>query len=335
MIVLVISVVSLLIVTLNLLKMKKVEEKTPVTSVNYHFLRACNYSCKFCFHTYTNDDILPFEQIKVGLDMLANRGMKKMNFAGGEPFLAPKLLGQMVKYCKEDLHLDSVSIVSNGSKITEKWLKQYGEYVDIIALSCDSFDDEINKTLGRGKGTHIKSMKEAASFIKKYGIKFKLNSVICSLNWEENMKTHITELEPFRWKVFQVLPITGENKGEKAKRNVTDLLISSEQFEAFKKRHSSVSCMVPEDNSLMQNSYLLLDENMCFLNCTSGAKVPSKSILAVGVDEALIEAGFNTKEFEERGGLYADQWTRDQSSVVDASGCGDCPGGELPEHLQF
>lgn len=147
------------------------------------------------------------------------------------------------------------------------------------------------------------------------------------------MSSHIFELLPFRWKVFQVLPITGENKGEKSKRNVTDLLITSEQFEAFKKRHASLSCMVPEDNSLMQNSYLLLDEHMCFLNCTSGAKVPSKSVLDVGVDEALAEAGFDSKQFEERGGYYADQWTRDQPSID--SGCGDCPGGELPDYLQF
>eukprot|EP00026_Physarum_polycephalum_P011115 Phypoly_transcript_11315.p1 GENE.Phypoly_transcript_11315~~Phypoly_transcript_11315.p1 ORF type:complete len:222 (+),score=23.71 Phypoly_transcript_11315:49-666(+) len=179
--------------------------KTPVTSVNFHFLRACNYSCKFCFHTYTNDDILPLERIKVGMDMLAKRGMKKMNFAGGEPFLQPKLLGQMVKYCKEDLHLDSVSIVSNGSKITEQWLKQYGKYVDIIALSCDSFDDNINKMLGRGKGNHVQKIKEAASLVKKYGIKFKLNSVIYSLNWEEDMSSHIlTTKKSTQWVIAKI-----------------------------------------------------------------------------------------------------------------------------------
>ena len=92
-----------------------------------------------------------------------------------------------------------------------------------------------------------------------------------------------------------MLPITGENKGDKAyvpshrfaflsllflfsfeqgviiedfnelfcrKRSVTDLLITTQQFESFKKHHESLACMVPEDNSLMQNSYLLLDESI-------------------------------------------------------------------------
>jgi radical S-adenosyl methionine domain-containing protein 2 len=32
---------------------------------------------------------------------LRDAGMKKINFAGGEPFLKPKFLGELVKYCKE------------------------------------------------------------------------------------------------------------------------------------------------------------------------------------------------------------------------------------------
>jgi radical S-adenosyl methionine domain-containing protein 2 len=64
--------------------------------------------------------------------------MEKINFAGGEPFLKPKFLGELVKYCKEDLQLN-VSIVSNGSKITEGWFVRYGSYVDILAISCDRF----------------------------------------------------------------------------------------------------------------------------------------------------------------------------------------------------
>lgn len=35
-------------------------------------------------------------------------------------------LGEMVRYCKEELQLPSVSIVSNGSMIKERWFKKYG-----------------------------------------------------------------------------------------------------------------------------------------------------------------------------------------------------------------
>lgn len=73
--------------------------------------------------------------------------MEKINFSGGEPFLPQRgnHLGEMVKFCKEELKLPSVTIVSNGSLIREGWFKAYGKYLDIIAISCDSFIEETNK----------------------------------------------------------------------------------------------------------------------------------------------------------------------------------------------
>ena len=45
--------------------------------------------------------------------------------------------------------MESVSIVNNGSKVTEKWMSEYAYYLDIMAVSCDSFDGETNKRIGR------------------------------------------------------------------------------------------------------------------------------------------------------------------------------------------
>jgi hypothetical protein len=56
--------------------------------------------------------------------------------------------GKLVQYCKEDLGL-TVSIVSNGSKITVNWLDEYGNYLDLLAVSCDSFNDKTNQITGR------------------------------------------------------------------------------------------------------------------------------------------------------------------------------------------
>ena len=109
-----------------------------------------------------------------------------MNFSGGEPFIIDKgnYLGEMVRFCKEDLDMDSVTVVTNGSKVmlenyffllsyvlfivvyttilspcihitfiftkvTETWMQEFGYWLDIMAVSCDSFDEEINKKIGR------------------------------------------------------------------------------------------------------------------------------------------------------------------------------------------
>ena len=55
-------------------------------------------------------------------------GMEKINFSGGEPFIHKRgdFVGELTRYCKEDLGLESVSIVCNGSLVTERWFYKYG-----------------------------------------------------------------------------------------------------------------------------------------------------------------------------------------------------------------
>ena len=119
--------------------------------VNYHFLRQCNYSCKFCFHQDIKDDtfVLPLEDAKRGLRLFKENGMTRINFSGGEPFLKAKHLGQLCIFCKKELQIQ-VSIVSNGSLISRGWMEKYASYVDVIAVSCDSFDPATLKAIGRG-----------------------------------------------------------------------------------------------------------------------------------------------------------------------------------------
>merc|ERR1712135_172071 len=105
------------------------------------------------------------------------------------------------------------------------------------------------------------------------------------------------ELRPIRWKVFQCLLISGENVGVDALRDARSLVITDEQFHDFLQRHQCVPCIVPEDNLRMKNSYLILDEELRFLNCTGGAKTPSESIRDVSVARALQQAGFDARMF--------------------------------------
>ncbi|MCJ1232040.1 hypothetical protein MMC12_008721, partial [Toensbergia leucococca] len=146
-------------------------------SVNYHFTRQCNKTCGFCFHTATTSYRLSIEEAHRGLALLKAAGMRKINFAGGEPFLYKQFLGQMAMFCKKQLKLESVSIVTNGSLVDEKFLRQYGQYIDIMAVSCDSFDEQTNIDIGRGSGNQVTKLFEVAALCKKYGIKFKLNTV--------------------------------------------------------------------------------------------------------------------------------------------------------------
>ncbi|RZB40861.1 radical S-adenosyl methionine domain-containing protein 2, partial [Asbolus verrucosus] len=273
----------------------------------------CNYQCGFCFHTAKTSFLLELRDAKRGLKLLKESGMEKINFSGGEPFLPKRgrYLGEMVKYCKIELKLPSVSIISNGSLITEKWFKEYGKYVDIMAVSCDSFNEETNRTIGRFQSNkdHLEQILRVRDWCQQYEILFKLNTVVNTYNKDENLCDHIRNINPIRWKVFQCLLLEGENAGPDALRNAERFYIDDETFERFLERHRHVKCLVPESNKKMQNSYLILDEYLRFLDCTKGSKIPSKSILDIGVENALKFSGFDEAMFKKRGGFY--KWSKE------------------------
>ncbi|PWY65677.1 radical SAM enzyme [Aspergillus sclerotioniger CBS 115572] len=287
--------------------------KCPV-SVNYHFTRQCNKSCGFCFHTASTSHVESIENAKRGLALLQAAGMKKINFAGGEPFLDKQRLGKMIDYCKEDLHLESVSIVTNGSLVTRNFLARHGHNIDILAVSCDSFNEHTNTKIGRGSGDQVSKLYKIRDLCREYGIKFKINTVVCRLNFQENMNSFIEDLQPFRWKCFQVLLVDGENESDKRLRDARKFLITDEEFESFCNTHSHQKAFVPESNALMAKSYLILDEYMRFLD--RDGRDPSPSILEVGVDEALECVYWDEDSFKARGGEY--DWSTHRGICSDA-----------------
>ena len=133
----------------HFIKYRVTATKRPI-SVNYHLTRQCNYSCGmevsvpqpmlnelnpilgFCFHTAKTSYVESLPNVKKAMALLKVAGMKKINFAGGEPFMNVELLGQLVQYCKEMLKLESVSVVTNGSKVSQKWLAKYGHLVRLL-----------------------------------------------------------------------------------------------------------------------------------------------------------------------------------------------------------
>lgn len=302
----IITILVAILVIAILLRKRNSKSVSPVpVSVNYHLTRKCNYGCGFCFHTAKTSYILPLEKAKKGLKLLKQAGMKKLNFAGGEPMLYPRFVGELAEFCKKELKLESVSIVTNGSLVKPKFLKEFGSFIDIIAVSCDSFNEETNVKIGRGKGSHLEKFRQLRIDCQEHGIKFKVNTVVNKYNFEEDMRTAIKAIAPFRWKCFQVLVVKGENDSDATLRDATRFVISDDQFQQFCDKHSTIEGFVAEPNNIMKDSYLLLDEYMRFLDKGND---PSASILEVGVEKALQSVYWDEKSFIDRGGIY--DWTK-------------------------
>ena len=77
----------------------------------------------------------------------------------------PSFMHELLRYRKGELGIESISIVSNGSKITKKFLDENAKFIDILAISCDSFDLETNITIGRGRsGENVEQLTKVAGW---------------------------------------------------------------------------------------------------------------------------------------------------------------------------
>ena len=74
-----------------------------------------------------------------------------------------------------------------------------------------------------------------------------------------------------RWKIFQVLPLVGENTGagKGSKQDVTPLLVTDALYNAFLRRNREAllpelqHVLIAEDNATMMSSYILVSGWKC------------------------------------------------------------------------
>ena len=69
-----------------------------------------------------------------------------------------------------------------------------GEYLDILAISCDSFDEEVNEKIGRhhSKERHVDFLRRVGDWCVRYHVAFNINTVVTSYNKTEDMSEAIT-----------------------------------------------------------------------------------------------------------------------------------------------
>lgn len=72
--------------------------------------------------------------------------------------------------------------------------------MDILAISCDSFNEETNKVIGRGTGriNHLQKFLKIHDWCEKYNVLFKINTVVNTYNYDEDMTENINLLNPIR-----------------------------------------------------------------------------------------------------------------------------------------
>ncbi len=271
------------------------DELAPI-SVNWHVWKYCNYRCKFCFAVF--EEIKGHLPRKLALKvppLLAEAGTRKLSFAGGEPTLCPWLRDLL--QVSKNFGMTTM-LITNASRMTRSSLEFIASHLDWICVSIDSPSDETERRLGRGNGRHVKRAIKVLLMAKELGIKIKINTVITALNYQDDFSWIIETVRPNRWKVFQVLPIKGQND-----KSIQSLLVTEEQFLQFCRRHDAYHPVI-EKNDDMLGSYLMLDPLGRFFDNSRGFYEYSQSILEVGVKEALGQVTWDAAKFRARGGEY-------------------------------
>jgi len=224
-----------------------------IKSANWHITTRCNYNCKFCFSKELGAEIATIDEAHRILSLLKNLGIEKLNLVGGEPLLHP-LFFEIIKAAKNKGFV--TSLVSNGYYLNEAKLVQLSPYLDWIGLSVDSGLEAVEAKLGRGRGQHISNIVYLSESINELGIKLKINTTVTRLNWLERMQPFVKSLKPRRWKVFQVLHITGQND-----QYFNELSITDQQFGCFKSLNQEPinGCTTVFENNLeMIGSYFMV-----------------------------------------------------------------------------
>ena len=290
-------------------------------AVNWHFWPWCNYGCKFCFARFEDiprAETLPKEIAITIPSMLAKAGAEKITFVGGEPTLCPYLGELLVASKAAGL---TTCIVSNATGLSEEFLDQFSHFIDWVGLSIDASNDEIHAEIGRGlrrdialqRSHHLELAKQVWNSCQERGIRMKLNTVVCKPNLDDDMAELVLELRPERWKVFEVLPVQGQNDGD-----VDELLLKEGEFDIWVDRHSWVAeegiQFVPECNELMRGSYAMIDALGRFYSNIEGGHIYGPSILDVGVTKAWDENCFLEDRFHKRGGVY--NWDSETRNLV-------------------
>lgn len=279
-------------------------------SVNLHFWRPCNMRCGFCFATYEDTrELLPRGHLERDalfhlIDALADHGAEKLTLVGGEPTLCP-WLDELLARAK-DAGLVTM-IVSNGSRLLEpRYMDQHLRRLDWLTLSVDSLEHERNVRAGRAAKDRTLSARELLDIgarARALGMRLKLNTVVHRLNQDEDFNAFVRELRPSRWKLFQVLPVDGQNH-----ERFAEFELERASFDGFVDRHRGLAAegvvLVSEANEDMRGSYAMIDPAGRFYDSATGRHRYSEPILEVGVKQAWTQVCFDPQRFEERGADY-------------------------------
>jgi len=138
-----------------------------------HVTWKCNLKCQYCYLDIEEDKIeMPLEKLVDVIKQFSQRGGLFLDVTGGEPLMRSDITEILRTGYEERLR---VTLVTNGTLITDRTIINIKDYVDQVTLSLDGFE-EIHDKL-RGKGSFNK-VYHALRVLSCYGIPTGVTTVV-------------------------------------------------------------------------------------------------------------------------------------------------------------
>lgn len=141
----------------------------------------CNLRCVYCMpedKVYENNlinDTLSLNDYKFIINGLAQVGIKKIKFTGGEPLLYPHLI-ELIKYAHYECNIDDISITTNGIGLNEIAYELKRSGLKSVNISLDSLKSYKYKSITRGG--NLTDVLKSINRCLELGIKVKINCVV-------------------------------------------------------------------------------------------------------------------------------------------------------------
>jgi len=155
--------------------------------VKIHTGYACNLRCKFCYYyDYPQSKDPSTEKLKSFLNFAAKRGIKDIDFSGGEPTIR-RDFPELLEHAKK-LGFKKICIITNGQRMADldytKSLVEAG--LNEVLFSVHGFDKKSYDSLTQVPGSYDRLMKSIKN-IKKLGVRFRTNTTINKSNYKHTM----------------------------------------------------------------------------------------------------------------------------------------------------
>ena len=190
----------------------------------------CNLKCVYCMpedRVYENkliNDTLSLYDYKFIINGLAQIGISKIRFTGGEPLLYPNL-AELIRYAYFECNIDDIAITTNGiglDKIAYE-LKENG--LKSVNISLDSLKSYKYKSITRGG--NLTSVLKSINRCLELGLNVKINCVVIKGFNDDEIYDFIdmTNYYPIDVRFIELMPL-GEGKSfyEDGYFNITNFI---------------------------------------------------------------------------------------------------------------